>query len=58
MNLASYAFILQLTCSNTLQFRSHPDALQVRLRIRTANFCKFGVEDPYDLHHSAVDIDS
>ena len=42
-----------LTCSNTLQFLSQPEALQVKLRTFMANFCKFGVPEPYALHQSA-----
>jgi len=43
-----------LTFSNTLQLRSHPDELQVKLRILIAKFCNVGVDIPYEAHHSAV----
>ena len=33
-----------------LQFLSHLEALQVRLRTQTTNFCNFGVEPPKHIH--------
>nr|GMD07968.1 hypothetical protein Iba_chr06cCG12240 [Ipomoea batatas] len=44
--------------SNTLQFRSHPDALVVRLRILIANSFKWGVEAPKEVHQSTVKFEN
>ena len=37
---------ISITDSKVLQFLSHPEALQMRLRTRTTNFCNSGVEPP------------
>lgn len=45
---------LVLTCSNTLQLRSHPAELAVKPKILMANFWRLRAELPYKFHHSTV----
>ena len=45
--------IYLLTIENVLQFLAHPDALQVRLRTRIANFVNSGVLCPKRSHQAA-----